>query len=550
MPLYHTPGVYFEWLDAPRGGIDMARTDIAGFVGIAARGPLHIPVKIESLTQFASTFGDRIPQGYLAYAVEGFFMNGGARCWVVRVADPATAGYATLDLTVAKASPPLQLTASSPGAWANQLLVAALFVGTGRFNLRVSLPDGTQEFWANLSMSNSDPRFVEALLNDELAGSLLVRVGDAARRAAGLAIAASAVATGLLSQGTDGLASLDETHLSGEGAPAGAVWGIAALEAIREIAIVAAPDIMPKRVEPVRFKAPRPRCDLPDPSPGVPLPTPQPAPEYPPPLDVAGLQNALIGHCEKLKDRVAILDSRREDRTTEQIKAWHDLLYPSRYAGLYYPWIRTPDPLALEGLLRAVPPSGHVAGVYARTEHEVGVHKPPANEIVQGAEDLTVAVDDDSHGLLNDAGVNVIRVFNGRQVRIGGARTLAAPSDTQWIYVSVRRLLIMIERSIDAATQWTVFEPNSQGLWREVDRVVRSFLDRLWRRGFLDGARQEEAYQVTCDSTTNPDWEIANGRLICEIGVLPPWPAEFVIVRIGRTASGTENLNALEAQNG
>jgi phage tail sheath protein FI len=550
MPLYHTPGVYFEWLETPRAGIDMARTDIAGFVGIAARGPLHIPVKIESLTQFASTFGDRIPQGYLAYAVEGFFMNGGGRCWVVRVADPATARYAALDLTVAKASPPLQLTASSPGAWANQLLVAAQVVGTGLFNLRLSLPNGTQEFWANLSMSSSDPRFVEALLNDELAGSLLVRVGEAARRAAGSPIAANSDTTGLLGQGTDGLASLDETHLSGEGAPGGAVWGIAALEPIREIAIVAAPDIMPKRVEPVRFKPAPPRCDVLDPDPGVPRPRPQPAPEYPLPLNVAGLQNALIGHCEKLKDRVAILDSRREDQTTEQIKAWHDLLYPSRYAGLYYPWIMTPDPLALEGLLRAIPPSGHVAGVYARTEHEIGVHKPPANERLQGAEDVTVSVDDNSHGLLNDAGVNVIRIFNGRQIRIGGARTLAALSDTQWIYVNVRRLLIMIERSIDTATQWTVFEPNSPGLWREVDRVVRGFLDRLWRRGFLDGARQEEAYQVKCDLTTNPDWEIANGRLTCEIGVLPPWPAEFVVVRIGRTASGIENLNALEAQDG
>jgi phage tail sheath protein FI len=108
----------------------------------------------------------------------------------------------------------------------------------------------------------------------------------------------------------------------------------------------------------------------------------------------------------------------------------------------------------------------------------------------------------------------------------------------------------MIERSIDAATQWTVFEPNSPVLWREVDRCVRGFLDRLWRRGFLDGARQEDAYQVACDATTNPDQEIANGRLLCEIGVLPPWPAEFVTVRIGRTAEGIENRNAVEAANG
>jgi uncharacterized protein len=163
-------------------------------------------------------------------------------------------------------------------------------------------------------------------------------------------------------------------------------------------------------------------------------------------------------------------------------------------------------------------------------------------------EDVTVAVDDVAHGTLNDAGINVIRLFNGRQIRIGGERTLADPSDPQWTYINVRRLLIMIERSIRASTHWTVFEPNNPVLWRELDRVVRSFLQGLWQRGFLDGSKQEEAYSVQCDQATNPPWETDQGRMICEIGVLPPWPAEFVIVRIGVTATGVELVNATEAQ--
>ena len=552
MPLYHTPGVYFEWLDARQNDIYMARTDIAGFVGIAARGPLHEPVKIESLIQFNSTFGDHIPQGYLAYAVEGFFLNGGSRCWVVRIADPQKAQYATLDLKLPTGASTLSLTASSPGVWANQLWVSVVDVGNERFNLRLVLPDGTQEFWANITMSNTGPRFVADLLNNELAGSHLVRAGASARIAAGAPlVAASSVASGRLGDGADGLATLNQGHFSGEGAPPGQAWGLAALEPIREISIVAIPDIMPKkRIEPPTYRPAPPRCDVLHPTPVPPPPVLQIEPEYPPLLDIVALENSVIWHCEKLKNRVAVLDTQRDDQTPEQISAFRKNLYPTRYGALYCPWIKTPDPLGLEGLVRPVPASGSVAGVYARTEHQTGVHKPPANEIVAGAEDVTVAIDDNSHGLLNDFGVNVIRAFNGRQIRIVGARTLAKPRDTQWIYVNVRRLLIMIERSIEAAAQWTVFEPSGPVLWREMDRVVRSFLDLLWRRGFLDGSEQKQAYSVVCDRTTNPEPEVANGRVICEIGVLPPWPAEFVVVRLGRRASGIENLNALEAQSG
>jgi hypothetical protein len=170
------------------------------------------------------------------------------------------------------------------------------------------------------------------------------------------------------------------------------------------------------------------------------------------------------------------------------------------------------------------------------------VHKPPANEELEAVKDVRVAVDDLAHGDLNNHGINVIRAQQGRGVRVSGARTIAPSDKPEWRYINVRRLLLMIEEAIDEQTQWTVFEPNNPDLWREVDRVARSFLDGLWRRGMLDGATAEEAYFVRCDETTNPADQTEAGRLICEIGVLPPWPAEFVVVRIGKTEGGTEIL--------
>jgi len=207
-----------------------------------------------------------------------------------------------------------------------------------------------------------------------------------------------------------------------------------------------------------------------------------------------------------------------------------------------------PDPLRLEGLLRAVPPSGHIAGIYARGDQRVGVHKPPANETLVAVNDVQPQIDDRAHAQLTDQSVNVIRYCNGRGIRVAGARTLS--NDLNWRYVNVRRLMIMIEEAIDEATQWTVFEPNNQDLWRDIDRVARSFLDGLWRRGMLDGATAADAYDVRCDETTNPPEETNAGRVTCLIGVQPPWPAEFVVVRIGKTEGGTEIAELSGGRNG
>ncbi|HEX6862081.1 MAG TPA: phage tail sheath subtilisin-like domain-containing protein, partial [Thermoanaerobaculia bacterium] len=341
-----------------------------------------------------------------------------------------------------------------------------------------------------------------------------------------------------LAGGADGLATLRPEHLIG---------GLAALEAVDEVAIVALPDAMPvPRVEPRTRRRP-PRCDDLCAEPVEPELPEEPL-EFPPVPDEAAisrLQNALIAHCERLRDRVAVLDVPPSAVTPRDALAWRRDL-DSSHAALYYPWLRVPDPLELEGLLRAVPPSGHVAGIWARSDRRAGVHKPPANEALEGVEDVLFRLGDEDHGDLNEAGVNAIRPSGGRGIRVAGARTVS--SDPLLRYVNVRRLLLMIAEAVDEGTQWTVFEPHDLRLRREIDRVVRSFLDGLFRRGVLDGAKAEEAYSVRCDETTNPPAEVEAGRLICEIGVQPPWPAEFVIVRLAKSVSGVELLDARDGR--
>lgn len=241
------------------------------------------------------------------------------------------------------------------------------------------------------------------------------------------------------------------------------------------------------------------------------------------------VQDALLSHCETRKDRFAVLDS------PETITGGIDKLpkpRDSKYGAYYFPWIQVYDPD--KGNI-FVPPSGHIAGVYSRTDSERGVHKAPANEIVRGALGLKYNVSKGEQDLLNPKGINAIRFMNGG-IRIWGARTLS--SDPSWRYINVRRLFIMVESSIERATQWVVFEPNDHRLWKRVQRTISSFLTLLWRNGALMGTSPEQAFYVKCDEETNPPEVIDAGQLVVEIGLAPVKPAEFVIFRIGQMASG------------
>jgi phage tail sheath protein FI len=208
----------------------------------------------------------------------------------------------------------------------------------------------------------------------------------------------------------------------------------------------------------------------------------------------------------------------------------------SKYAALYFPWINVFDPLTNNQ--RLIPPGGHVAGVYARSDIERGVHKAPANEVVRGATSLQVQLTEQEQAILNPRGVNVIRSFPGRGIIVYGARTMS--TDSVWKYVNVRRLFLFLEESIEEGTRWTVFEPNNERLWSRVIATIASFLTRVWRDGALMGTAPEQAFFVKCDRTTMTQDDIDNGRLIVLIGMAPVKPAEFVILRIMQTKSGTE----------
>ena len=241
--------------------------------------------------------------------------------------------------------------------------------------------------------------------------------------------------------------------------------------------------------------------------------------------------NDILTQCELLKDRFAILDVEEGSRDIPSIK----ITRPSKYGAIYYPWIKVYDPLARQ--LKLTPPCGHVAGIYARTDTERGVHKAPANEVVKGASSLEFAVTKGEQAILNPRGVNVIRNFNGRGILVWGARNMI--QDALWKYINVRRLFIYVEESIEEGTQWVVFEPNDEKLWARVRATITQFLTRVWKDGALMGTKVEEAFFVKCDRSTMTQDDIDNGKLICIIGIAPVKPAEFVIFRIAQWASGS-----------
>lgn len=250
-----------------------------------------------------------------------------------------------------------------------------------------------------------------------------------------------------------------------------------------------------------------------------------------------GVQLALINHCEGQKDRMAILDSPPALNPQQALEWRTNAGYDSMFAALYYPNIRIANPLAkptndLPKVI-TVPPSGHLAGLWARTDG-VGVWKAPANEVLRGALDLEYQMTTGEQEILNPVGINAIRAFGVRGIRVWGARTTS--SDPLWRYLNVRRLFNYIEDSLLGGTQWVVFEPNDANLWARARRTVNSFLLGLWRQGAMVGATPDQGFYVKCDEETNPRESVDEGRVTIEIGVAAVKPAEFVVIRIGQWA--------------
>jgi len=436
---------------------------------------------------------------------------------------------------------------------------------TVEFSLTVDVGGSSQETFSGLSLNPSHPRYVENVVNPRTMKrvappqvgmpSQYIRVKDLHSTTPPPGNlpdpSASQLSDGVLSLwgGRDGIAALRVTDYTGDPGSE-KKWGIRALEDVDEISIVAVPDILIEPSPAVVYTAPpqapvNPCLPCSAATPAAPQPVPPPVEATPRfSLDeIFQVQQALIEHCAAMQFRFAILDPPdfgypKQHVDLGEVQSWRQR-FDTMFAALYYPWILVLDPLNLGNqIVRRIPPSGHVAGVYANTDLTVGVHQAPANSVVQWAQDLTSEVTPEMQALLNPIAVNCIRSFSGRGIRVYGARTLS--SDASWLFVNVRRLVSMIEHALEISLQWVVFEPNNIHLWNLVRVSVTNFLESVWQKGALMGNTAAEAFFVTCDLTTNPLAVTEVGEMIAEIGVAPALPAEFVVFRLGQVQDTLE----------
>lgn len=572
MAEYLSPGVYVEEFDSGSKPMEGVGTSTAGFIGLAQRGPIvGTPQLVTNFADFRRQYGGYLSENefgvyrFLAYAVEHFFVNGGSRCFVMRIVPEdakAAVGYLPKEEGAV-----LKITAKNPGSWGNQLKIqfspsgkaktqileittdndkkkykvkkAAGFCpgdivayqeqgnDTVLYNKVVSCQDDVLEFANEFDDSVVDTELLPTRIISTCEFDMEVHFDDIVESYENVSFNINEAnyickkteksdlilvehlpeeAAAILSpfEQIAGDASLSEVSMSFADGSNGSVSSISAADFIgvdngagRRTGILSFVDNDVVSIMAV---------------PGVTDPN---------------VQLSLVAHCENLASRFAVLDLPREAKKIDDIVSHRDM-FDSNYAALYHPWLTVFDPLDKRNL--AIPPSGSVMGIYARSDNERGVHKAPANEVVRACVGLDCQFNKEEQDILNPKGVNLIRTFPGMGIRVWGART--ASSDSTWKYINVRRLFIFIEESIKANTNWAVFEPNDETLWVRVQRTISVFLTGLWRNGSLAGTSAEEAFFVNVDRTTMSQDDIDNGRLICVIGVAPVKPAEFVIFRI------------------
>ncbi|MFN8075055.1 MAG: phage tail sheath subtilisin-like domain-containing protein [Kineosporiaceae bacterium] len=516
MPTYTAPGVYVEEVPSSQKVLTSAPTAVAAFVGFTAQAPGDDPLDpqgqaprlVTSWTQFESLYGGFTGDALLPLSVYGYFQNGGSLAYVVRVPHAAPAGKpARLALPAADRAlgTPLEVESLAPDADITVHVEPAEADpdadGPAPFTLRIDLDDRTVETFDDLTLGGD--RDAAAVVN-KTSQHVKVKVSVAS----GTDLAQQLE---LLRPGSYRLAKADPVPVPVTGRKfAGSETsrsGINGLAIAEDVTMVIVPDLLTAAtkddgsVDLGMWKA---------------------------------VQTALIAHCELYPNRMAVLDA-PPGMTPQAIKEWRSetAMYDSAFATMYYPWISVEDPSATGAdATRLVPPSGHVAGVWARTDDTRGVWKAPANDTIRGALDVERPITQNEQSLLNPIGINCIRPFGTRGIRIWGARTLT--SDTDWQYVNVRRLFNMVESTIMTGTQWTVFEPNDVKLWEGVNRTLTGYLTGLWQAGALFGSSADQAFYVKCDATTNPPESIDAGKLVVEVGLAPVKPAEFVIFRISQ----------------
>ncbi len=565
MAEYLSPGVYVEEFESNNKRVEGVGTSTAGFIGLAERGPVvGIPQLVTSFADFKRTYGGYLSESefgeyrFLPYAVEQFFCNGGSRAYISRVA-PSEATCATGSVGTT-----LTLSAKNPGMWGNNICVIIspaskaktqilevientegkkyrvkksagfhsgdIVVFTDQssviYNRVVSCQDNIIEFkeefgvnvvdenfppdkviltcefsiqvkyddivecYENISLNHEASNYIQNQLaksdlivvnvlnvNDDIKAPFTCLCGNAA----------SAEIKVTLNGGSNGsIANLSAADFIGTDNGPGKRTGIQAMLDNNDVSILAVPGVTDPNV-----------------------------------------QLNLVAHCEGLANRFAVLDIPRDSKEIPDVLL-HREIVDSSYAAFYHPWLEVFDPLSKQNL--AIPSSGSVMGIYARTDTTRGVHKAPANEVIRACVGLDCQYGAGEQDVLNPKGVNLIRAFPGQGIRVWGART--ATSDPNWKYVNVRRLFIFVEESIKANTLWVAFEPNDEILWAKVKKLIEPFLTELWRSGALAGSSPSEAFFVDISRGTMSQDDINNGRLICVIGIAPVRPGEFVIFRI------------------
>ncbi|MBR6874551.1 MAG: phage tail sheath family protein [Ruminococcus sp.] len=567
MAEYLSPGVYVEEFESGGKPMEGVGTSTAGFVGLAEKGPVGgVPRLITNFADFRRTYGGFLSENefgeyrFLAYAVEHFFVNGGTRCFITRVA-PESAKCAQAQ------AGDLTFTAKDPGAWGDAISLklgrsskartqALEKLGERKYRVKsgagfnpgdiVAFTEGetteynkveknqdniitfvnefgaditdtellpskllttcelalevrygeTTESYDNVSFNIEAPNFIaKKTAKSELIEVAYTGANDIGDPFAALSEDGADTVTVEFTGGSNGSASdISAADFIGTDGGAGNRTGIQSFLDNDVVSIMAVPGITDPNV-----------------------------------------QLTLVAHCENLASRFAILDLPRDARMVDEIIAHRDI-FSSSYAALYHPWLQVFDPLDKKNI--AIPPSGSVAGIFARSDNARGVHKAPANEVVRACVGLDTQFNKGEQDILNPKGVNLIRSFPGQGIRVWGART--ASGDPSWKYVNVRRLFIFLEESIKANTNWAVFEPNDQALWTRVQRTISVFLNNMWRNGSLAGSSADEAFFVNIGRNTMSQDDIDNGRLVCVIGVAPVKPAEFVIFRITQNTGSAE----------
>ena len=576
---YAAPGVYIEEISQASRSLQGLATSVAGFVGFTedVRGgarlfqPTLVNTWNEYLEKFARPGSDGFTNfgAYLPFSVYGWFLNGGGRCWITSIGTqlPGTEETSTdvgtnvlsrgrrpaLKFTLKNTSEVSESTASSSltfnpninGFMPPEPIIIRIREGEPKVQSEdeegvINIAPNTGEYFDVEIRQGRQllERYEHLTMNADAATEVADYVVTALEESEYIEVTnTSTVGSPLARRPSNGIYEVnppiavstpEEFSVNLEGIRDERT-GVRGLFEIDDITMLSCPDMMKA------YEAGLIDID-----------------------QLHGIMDLMISMCEGAAsgdvpnppNRMVVLDIPPDKLRPHDTVQWLNREFNRRssFAALYYPWVLAPNPRN-GGRPIAVPPSGHVMGVWARTDATRGIHKAPANEAPRGIMGLTYNCNFREQEMLNPLGINCIRSFPGRGIRIWGARTLAEPNDLEWRYINVRRLVSYVEKSIELGTQWAVFEPNDQDLWARIRRIVGNFLTELWRAGALVGATTNEAFYVKCDAELNPPESVMDGRLFVEVGVSPVRPAEFVVFRVMQMSPGAEE-EALMAEEG